>query len=102
MIVRSSIKSLLAILLFLTGSESNNGGLASAYRRSDAYGSVYEGRTPAKKAMKACLAAAAFWSFSCLQVVTSGDECLVERFGMYNRKLGPGWHFVLKPFETVR
>ena len=32
MIVTSAIKSFLVILVFLTGSESNNGGLASAYR----------------------------------------------------------------------
>jgi len=25
----------------------------------------------------------------------------VERFGKYRRKLGPGWHFLLRPFETV-
>ena len=80
MIVRSTIKSFLVILVFLTGSESNNGGLASAYRRGDAYGGGYGGR-PSRRAVKACLAAAAVWSFSCLQVVTSGDECLVERFG---------------------
>lgn len=34
-------------------------------------------------------------------MVTSGDECLVERLGKYHRKLGPGWHLVFRPFESV-
>mmetsp|Transcript_30319 Transcript_30319/g.34565 ORF Transcript_30319/g.34565 Transcript_30319/m.34565 type:complete len:334 (+) Transcript_30319:22-1023(+) len=38
---------------------------------------------------------------TCLKVVTSGDECLVERLGRYHRRLGPGWHWIWKPFETV-
>jgi len=38
---------------------------------------------------------------SALEIVTTGDECLVERFGRFNRRLGPGWHLVLKPFESV-
>eukprot|EP00588_Corethron_pennatum_P001032 CAMPEP_0194286648 /NCGR_PEP_ID=MMETSP0169-20130528/32961_1 /TAXON_ID=218684 /ORGANISM="Corethron pennatum, Strain L29A3" /LENGTH=342 /DNA_ID=CAMNT_0039033135 /DNA_START=13 /DNA_END=1041 /DNA_ORIENTATION=- len=46
-------------------------------------------------------AAAACIGLSCFQVVTTGNECLVERFGKYKRKLGPGWHFVLRPLETV-
>jgi len=37
----------------------------------------------------------------CLKIVTTGDECLVERFGQFNRRLGPGWHLVLRPFESV-
>lgn len=77
-------------------------GASVAYRRSESF---YDGgiRTPSlrKKALTTCLVAAAWYSLSCLQVVTSGDECLVERLGVYNRKLGPGWHLVLKPFETV-
>ncbi len=38
---------------------------------------------------------------SCVKVVTSGDECLVERFGKYNRRLGAGWHWIWKPVEVV-
>ena len=49
----------------------------------------------------AIIGAACWYSLSCLQIVTSGDECLVERFGKYHRKLSPGWHLVFKPFETV-
>jgi len=49
----------------------------------------------------AIIGAVCWYSLSCLQIVTSGDECLVERFGKYHRKLSPGWHLVLKPFETV-
>ena len=49
----------------------------------------------------ATIGAVCWYTVSCLQIVTSGDECLVERFGKYHRKLGPGWHLVLKPFETV-
>jgi regulator of protease activity HflC (stomatin/prohibitin superfamily) len=36
-----------------------------------------------------------------MQAITTGDECLVERFGKYHRKLGPGWHWISRPFETV-
>lgn len=55
-----------------------------------------------KKALvTTCIIAAASYSLSCLKIVTSGDECLVERFGKYHRKLGPGWHFIVKPFESV-
>ena len=39
--------------------------------------------------------------FSTCFYARSGDECLVERLGKYHRKLGPGLHFVLKPFETI-
>ena len=38
---------------------------------------------------------------SCIKVVTSGDECLIERLGKYHRKLGPGWHWIWRPFEGV-
>lgn len=31
----------------------------------------------------------------------AGDECLVERFGCFNRRLGPGWHLLARPFESV-
>ena len=37
----------------------------------------------------------------CLKIITTGDECLVERFGKYNRKLGPGWHLILPLVESV-
>lgn len=36
----------------------------------------------------------------CVKVITTGDECLVERFGKYHRKLGPGLHWLSRPFET--
>ena len=79
------------------------GASSSAYRRGDAfYDPLIGSKAPfRKKALTTCIAAAAWYSLSCLQIVTSGDECLVERFGMYHRKLGPGWHLVLKPFESV-
>lgn len=37
----------------------------------------------------------------CLNVVTTGDECLVERFGKYHRKLGAGWHFLMPVIEKI-
>ena len=49
----------------------------------------------------AVIGTSCWYTLSCLQIVTSGDECLVERFGVYHRKLSPGWHLVFKPFETV-
>jgi len=38
---------------------------------------------------------------SCLKVVTTGDECLIERFGRYHRKLDAGWHFLVPIVETI-
>mmetsp|Transcript_9239 Transcript_9239/g.10668 ORF Transcript_9239/g.10668 Transcript_9239/m.10668 type:complete len:349 (+) Transcript_9239:17-1063(+) len=38
---------------------------------------------------------------TCLKVVTTGEECLVERFGKYNRRLGAGYHLIFRPFESV-
>jgi len=38
---------------------------------------------------------------SCIKIITSGDEALIERLGKYNRRLGPGLHFIFRPFETV-
>lgn len=75
----------------------NNGIGVSAYRRD----SLYDGSKSFFPKKLATLTAAACYTLSCLQVVTSGDECLVERFGKYHRKLEPGWHLVLKPFESV-
>ena len=79
---------------------------ATAYRRSDPFD--YSGGSSKStsaffrnKALTSCIIGVAWYSFSCLQIVTSGDECLVERFGVYHRKLSPGWHFVFKPFECV-
>ena len=104
---------------------------ATAYRRSDPFD--YSGGSSKStsaffrnKALTSCIIGAAWYSFSCLQIVTSGDECLVERFGKFvsrelsccflfismcinlhsslplqHRKLSPGWHFVFKPFECV-
>mmetsp|Transcript_4725 Transcript_4725/g.10033 ORF Transcript_4725/g.10033 Transcript_4725/m.10033 type:complete len:356 (+) Transcript_4725:168-1235(+) len=48
-----------------------------------------------------CVAAACCLPFACLKIITTGDECLVERFGKYNRRLGPGWHWIFRPFEAV-
>ena len=76
--------------------------LVSARPRGDFYNPTFGGeRSYRRRALSLFTGAAIFYSMSCLQVVTSGDECLVERFGRYHRKLGPGWHIVLKPFECV-
>ncbi|KAL7535738.1 hypothetical protein ACHAXR_006697, partial [Thalassiosira sp. AJA248-18] len=76
---------------------------AAAYRRGDPYFYDPVGGKGSfrKKALSTCIVAAAVYSLNCLQIVTTGDECLVERFGKYHRRLGPGWHLVLKPFECV-
>lgn len=36
-----------------------------------------------------------------LEKVRTGDQCLIERCGVFNRKLGPGWHLIARPFEGV-
>ena len=61
---------------------------ATAYRRSDPFD--YSGGSSKStsaffrnKALTSCIIGAAWYSFSCLQIVTSGDECLVERFGKF-------------------
>lgn len=38
---------------------------------------------------------------SCLQMISTGDECLVERLGKYHRSLGPGLHWINKPLESI-
>jgi regulator of protease activity HflC (stomatin/prohibitin superfamily) len=37
----------------------------------------------------------------CLRIVTSGNEVLVERFGCYHRRWGPGWHFLVPIVEKI-
>jgi len=55
-----------------------------------------------KKTVGACVAAGTtFLAPNFLKIVTTGDECLVERFGKFHRRLGPGWHLVFRPFESV-
>ena len=95
-------------ILLLTSCSNYCSGVphsATSYnRRSDAFdftggsSSSSLGFLRSKKAL--CIGALAWYTSSCLQIVTSGDECLVERFGRFHRKLGPGWHLVFKPFET--
>jgi regulator of protease activity HflC (stomatin/prohibitin superfamily) len=36
-----------------------------------------------------------------VKVVTTGDECLIERLGKFDRKIGPGWNLVVRPIEKV-
>jgi regulator of protease activity HflC (stomatin/prohibitin superfamily) len=36
-----------------------------------------------------------------VKVVTTGDECLIERLGRFDRKIGPGWNLVVRPIEKV-
>ena len=43
----------------------------------------------------------ACFGFSCLKIVTTGNECLVERLGRYHRKLTPGLHVLWKPLEWI-
>jgi len=38
---------------------------------------------------------------ACIRVITTGDECLVERFGKYHRRLDAGWHVLLPIVERV-
>ena len=45
--------------------------------------------------------ATACFGFSCLKIVTTGNECLVERFGRFHRKLGPGYHLIGRPVERI-
>ena len=45
--------------------------------------------------------ATACFGISCLKIVTTGNECLVERFGRFHRKLSPGYHFLPRPFERI-
>lgn len=37
----------------------------------------------------------------CIKVVTTGHECLIERFGKYNRRLDAGWHLLVPIIERV-
>jgi len=41
------------------------------------------------------------FGISCLKVIPTGDECLIERFGKYHRKLGAGWHIIAPIVEQA-
>mmetsp|Transcript_15678 Transcript_15678/g.33126 ORF Transcript_15678/g.33126 Transcript_15678/m.33126 type:complete len:372 (+) Transcript_15678:54-1169(+) len=99
---RTSFRGWLKKVLFLLGCCcSRNTIEASSYRRgSDSFYNPNP-KPFRNKALKTCIAAIAGYSLTCLTIVTSGDECLIERFGKYHRKLGPGWHIIYKPFESV-
>ena len=43
----------------------------------------------------------AFYAASCLKIISTGDECLIERLGKYDRAIGPGIHFIFRPFEKI-
>lgn len=34
---------------------------------------------------------------TCVKVIRTGDECLIERLGKFHRTIGPGWHLKLPP-----
>ena len=91
-------RSLLLAMSFLIGSCGRHAPMADAmYLEPGAMGIF-----GSKAFRRTCLAAAACCvPLSCLQIITTGDECLVERFGKYNRKLGPGWHLLLPLVESV-
>jgi len=38
---------------------------------------------------------------ACVTPVSTGHEALVERFGRFNRRLTPGWHFLYTPIEQI-
>jgi len=64
-----------------------------------AVGSIWT--KPTVRVAAACGAAGLCTLFYATEVVTTGNEILVERFGKYHRNIGPGWHILLKPIETV-
>lgn len=37
----------------------------------------------------------------CITPVSQGNEYLVERFGKFNRKLNPGWHFLIPVVDRI-
>jgi len=47
------------------------------------------------------VACGAFGIATCLKVVTTGDTCLIERFGRYHRKLEAGWHLLVPVVDTI-
>jgi regulator of protease activity HflC (stomatin/prohibitin superfamily) len=49
----------------------------------------------------ACSVGAVCVAASCIKIISTGDMCLVERLGMYNRAMGPGIHVVFHPFERI-
>ena len=50
---------------------------------------------------QACAMGAVIGAATCVKIISTGDECLIERLGKYNRSLGPGIHLIWKPFECI-
>ena len=44
----------------------------------------------------------AYCCAGCIKVVSTGDECLVERLGKFHRKLKPGLNFVVPFIDIIR
>eukprot|EP00558_Chaetoceros_sp_UNC1202_P008976 CAMPEP_0197247482 /NCGR_PEP_ID=MMETSP1429-20130617/29221_1 /TAXON_ID=49237 /ORGANISM="Chaetoceros sp., Strain UNC1202" /LENGTH=311 /DNA_ID=CAMNT_0042708397 /DNA_START=98 /DNA_END=1030 /DNA_ORIENTATION=- len=49
----------------------------------------------------ACAVGGITCAASCIKIISTGDECLVERLGKFHRSLGPGLHLIFPPFETI-
>ena len=67
------------------------------------YSSNYPYRRPASK-LDLFLGSCAIGAMCCIagiKVVSTGDECLVERLGKYHHKLKPGLNFVLPLIDQV-
>lgn len=52
-------------------------------------------------AATACSIGAVCIAASCIKIISTGDMCLVERLGKYNRQLKPGINFLFCPFEKI-
>lgn len=54
-----------------------------------------------RDASSVCAVGACVVTAASLKIVTSGNECLVERFGCFHHSLSPGWHLVWPIVERI-
>mmetsp|Transcript_45197 Transcript_45197/g.68151 ORF Transcript_45197/g.68151 Transcript_45197/m.68151 type:complete len:390 (-) Transcript_45197:467-1636(-) len=86
-------KSCLILLLTFTTRIANTNARVNYYGTSTPPFSV---NTAGTIALATCLLTA-----SCIKIVSTGNECLVERLGKYKRRLGPGLHLIIRPLERI-
>jgi len=51
--------------------------------------------------VKSCAVAGVLCCASCIKIVSTGNECLVERLGKYHRSLQPGLNIIIPLFERI-
>jgi len=48
-----------------------------------------------------CIVGGAYCVNACIKIISTGDQCTVERLGKYHRKMDPGINFMIPFLETI-